>query len=405
MTVRRVLPAVALLLATLLPGLSACSGDEYVAPPPDRATEVVDAVTAASTLADLQPAVVDGDADAAAALGNDRSAADLLASIADNSRALGLTDVTFTYVTETGRTRAGAGWDALVAVTWRVRGFDDASARIELPVSFADGGRRIAAVGGSGARLPLWLAGPLTVRRTAEVVVLASGGDRDLGAYVRAGRRAVTQVEAALGGSRRLVLEVPADSDGLHRALDADSGTYSSIAAITAPVDGTQVAGSPVHVFLNPPVYDKLDPTASQVVMTHEAVHAVTGAALAQAAPLWLVEGFADHVALRRVSLPESRTAAQIIARVRKNGLPAALPTAADFSTGTTHLGAIYEAAWLVCRTLADRSGEDALIRLYDAVLAGEKTGPALRREFGWSEADLVAAWRHRLAGLAGIPG
>ena len=398
MALRRAAPAVLLALAITLTG---CSGDDYVAPAPETATAGADATAASTTLATLEDAVAAGDVQAAAALASDSTAEDLLSAVATNASGIGLTHVTFGYVTETGRTAGEDAWDALVSVTWQVRGFDEAPARVELPVSFADGGRRITAIGGQGARLPLWLAGPVAVRRTADVVVLAAAGDRHIERYTRQGQRAVDHVESTLGGTHRLVVEVPADAAALHRVLDADDDAYASIAAITAPVDGTQAPRSPVHVFLNPGVFDKLDHTAAQVVMTHEAVHATTGASLVQDAPLWLVEGFADYVALRRISLPPSRTSAQIIAQVKKSGLPSALPAASDFNTAATHLGAAYEAAWLVCRTLADKGGERALITFYDDVLAGTEVAPALRRGFGWSEADLLAAWRTRLADLA----
>jgi hypothetical protein len=195
---------------------------------------------------------------------------------------------------------------------------------------------------------------------------------------------------------------VPADGEALHRALDADQGAYGSIAAITATVDGGQAPGTPVHVFLNPPVADDLDALSAQVVMTHEAVHALTGAALDRQAPLWLVEGFADHVALRDVDLPTSRTAGQVIAQVRRNGPPETLPADADFAPSAAHLGAAYEAAWQVCETLLDARGEETLVAFYRAVLGGQPVDEALSQFYGWSEADLRRAWQDRLAALAG---
>lgn len=402
MTHRVVAPVLAgvLLVAALLAG--GCSGDEYVAPPPTQRGEVADPAAAAATVATLQDDI--DDPAAAAELGADDAAAELLAAIARNVAALRLTDVTLAYVTETGTTAGDDAWDGLVAVTWRIDGFDRASARAEVPVSFADGGRTIAAVGADATQLPLWLTGPVVVRRVPGAIVVAAGAASDIGTYARRARRAVAATGPLLGRGDGLVVEVPADGDQLHRALGADRGTYDAIAAVTAPVDGSTAPRSPVHVFVNRSVYDGLDPVAAQVVMTHEAVHAVTGAALVQDAPLWLVEGFADFVALRDVTLPVSRTAAQVIRQVRKDGVPDALPADSDFDPGASHLGTLYEAAWQVAVTLAERGGADELVAFYRDVLDGTALDVALREHFGWTEARLTAAWRSRLAALAGVP-
>ena len=394
---------VALLLSAGLV-TSGCSGEDYVAPPAPTTREVASPATAAETLAEFEAAVRDRDRARAVELGADPEAADLLGAIVANAGALELTDVTFGYLTETGRTSGEDGWDGQVAVTWRLAGIDTASARVELPVSFVDRGRRIAGIGGASSRsgrLPLWLSGPVDVRRSGEVVVAVAGDPTGAGRYLADARRAVAQVRSLLPGGGGLVVEVPADAEALRRTLDTTPGQYDAIAAVTAPVDGSQAPGSPVHVFLNRAVYDRLDEVAARVVMTHEAVHALTGAVAARQAPLWLVEGFADYVALRDVDLPVERTAGQIAAQVRKEGLPDALPAPTDFDPSASHLGAVYEAAWLVCVTLADHGGEQALVALYRAVRDGEDLSTALSRLFGWTEAQLTAAWRDRLAALA----
>lgn len=400
---RRAVPTILLLAAALLAG--GCSADDYVAPaPPQQRSEAASPAVAGDTVAALQAAVRAGDATAAGELGSDGDATERLSALAVNATALDLTDITFRYVTETGHTEGEGAWDGVVAVTWRHEDFDESSARVELPFSFADGGERIAAIGGQGHPLPVWLSGPVTVRRTAATVVFGPVPAVKLARYARWARAAAADVRGVLSRPARLVVEVPADAEALHAALGVAKGEYDAIAAVTAPVDGSSAPGSPVHVFVNPAVYGDLDPVAAQVVMTHEAVHAVTGAALARRDPLWLVEGFADYIALRDVDLPLSRTAGQIIAQVQQDGLPEALPSATEFDTGSSHLGAVYEAAWLVCVTLADRGGRDALVDFYDAVLGGARLGSELRTRFGWTEADLTDAWRTRLARVAGVP-
>ncbi|GAA4806367.1 hypothetical protein GCM10025786_07220 [Nocardioides caeni] len=362
--------------------------------------EIVDAGQAATSLATLQRAAVDGDLGAAEELGADTEAAALLGDIVANAVDLGLSDVTFTYVTETGETSGDDGWTALVAVTWRIDGFDEASARTELPVHFADGGRSIEALGDDSARLPVWLSDRVGSRRSPDALVFGVASDKELAIYDRQIRRAITEIRGVIGGDERVVVEVPADTGSLDRALDVASGTYASIAAVTAPVDGSRTEQSPVHVFVNPAVYDAMDPVAAQVVATHEVVHAVTGAVLAQTAPLWLVEGFADYVALRDLDLPISRTAGQLIDAVEADGVPDSLPADSEFDPASGHLGVVYEAAWQVVVTLAEQGGETAVVEFYRAVLGGADVATELVDRFGWTEADLTAGWQLRVAGL-----
>jgi hypothetical protein len=212
----------------------------------------------------------------------------------------------------------------------------------------------------------------------------------------------VSDVRAVLPQWRSgLVVEVPRSSEELEAALAASPGEYSGIAAVTAASDGSAVADSPIHVFVNPAVFGRLGGTGAQVVMSHEAVHVATKAPNSSL-PQWLLEGFADYVALRDVPLPFSTTAAQVIKQVRRDGAPRALPGPAEFGSTDTHLGAAYEAAWLACVVLADRGGEQALVGLYAAADEGADLDAALRARFGWSERDLVDAWRQRLTELAG---
>ena len=315
------------------------------------------------------------------------------------------------YVDESGGVDADGRWAAAVDATWRIRG--DAGrvpARAELSVDFVSAGADRVAIGGFGqpdaGRVPGWLAGPVVVERGPRVLVVASGegsiGSSGAERYLRLASTAVEVVGRVLPGWRgRLVVEVPASSAALDRALDAEPGHSRGIAAVTAPVDGSTDTDSPVHVFVNPEVFERLRPTGAQVVLSHEAVHVATDAARSAVAP-WLLEGFADYVALRDVDLPLRTTAGQIIRQVRRGGVPAALPGPAEFATGATHLGATYESAWLACVLLAERGGEDALVGLYDDVAGGSPLAAALRQRFGITEAGLTRRWQQRLADLAG---
>lgn len=241
----------------------------------------------------------------------------------------------------------------------------------------------------------------LQVRRSADTLVLVEGSAREARDVARRAEAAVPVVRRVLPTWQRgLVVEVPASVDALDRTLDADPGTYDQIAAVTTSADGQLTPQSPVHVFVNPDVYDGLRPTGAQVVMSHEATHVATGAFLSTM-PLWILEGFADYVALRDVDLPVARSASQIIAEVRKDGAPRSLPSADDFGTRTPGLGATYESAWLANRLLAQDGGQAALVRFYRDVDGGVPVGRALQTDFGLGVPAFTQQWRGLLQDLA----
>ena len=115
----------------------------------------------------------------------------------------------------------------------------------------------------------------------------------------------------------------------------------------------------------------------------------------------WLLEGFADYVALRDAGLPDRTTLGRAISSARREGVPRVLPTAADLGTRAEGLQASYEEAWLACRVIAERLGERRLLDVYAAATRGEPLDAALRRA-GLPVQDLTRAWRGRLRRLAG---
>lgn len=376
----------------------------YVAPTPAAPSEHVAPGLAAEVLLDLQRAVRSRDTAAAEALApeDDQTARDVLAGIVDNARDARVTDFSVRYVDETGAVAQDGSWSAAVDTTWAFRGFDRVPAMTEVRFTFVREGDevRLVGVGGGDRRSPVWLTGPAEVRRTARTLVIAAEG-QNVAPYAREAREAVPDVLAVLPHWRGgLVVEVPRSVTGLHQALAADPGAYDAIAAVTTSVDGTLTPESPVHVFVNPRVFSSLTPRGAQVVMSHEATHVATGAATSSM-PLWLLEGFADYVALRDVPLPIGTTAGQIIRQVRRDGPPSHLPGPEEFDTSATHLGASYEAAWLACRLLAQRGGEARLVRFYDQVDGGASVDAALADQFGIDQRELTVQWRRYLAGLA----
>lgn len=394
-----------LLVAALLTWV-VLDDDTYVAPPPPEPGREASPALAASALHRLERAVValdparvedlapDGDEDARA----------LLDALVDNARDARVGEFSLRYVDETGPVRPDGTWTAAVEATWAFRGFDDAPARSEVSFTFVqEGGEvRVAGIGGGDRRSPVWMTGPADIRRTPRTLVVVADGAADVAGIARVVRRAVPTVQAVLPRWRDgLVVEVPRSAEALHQALDGDPGSYDAIAAVTTTVDGSLAPEAPVHVFVNPRVFGGLRPEGAQVVMSHEAVHVATDAATSSM-PLWLLEGFADYVALREVPLPIGTTAGQIIRQVRRQGPPAHLPGPEEFDTAATHLGASYEAAWLACRLLVEIGGQARLVRFYEKVDDGVGVDAALGAEFGIDQRGLTDRWRAYLVEIAG---
>jgi hypothetical protein len=194
------------------------------------------------------------------------------------------------------------------------------------------------------------------------------------------------------------VVEVPASAADLEETLGATPGTYAGIAAVTTTA-GSSTPDAPVHVFVNPDVTAGLRRAGAQVVMSHELVHVATDAARTPMEP-WLLEGFADYVALRDTRLPDRTTLGRAIGAVRRDGVPRSLPSAADFDTLAADLQARYEEAWLACRIIAERLGEQGLVSVYDEAAAGEPVDRVLRRA-GLASRALTRVWREQLRALA----
>ena len=401
---RSVVAATALLLVLVAAVTFLVTRDDgYVASPDGTDRPDAEPAEAARALRTLEDAVAARDPDSAATLAGDSAGADLLRTAVANAGSLEVVDFTLRYVDETSSVAADGAWTAAVDVTWRFAGFDREPVREEVLVGF-DGtgpGASLTGFGGGDRRTPLWLTSALEVRRDADTLVLVAGSVAEADSIARQAAAAVPAVRAVLpdwpGG---LVVEVPASAGDLDAMLAAEPGTYANIAAVSTSVDGTLTPTSPTHVFVNPDLYRDLGPAGEQVVMTHEATHIATQAPVTGGMPLWLLEGFADYVALRDTELPLSRTAGQIIAQVRSEGVPDALPGPAEFDATATHLGAAYEAAWVACLVVLDLAGEDALVRLYDDVRDGRGLGAALRSDVGVDEAELTRRWQDRLQEL-----
>ena len=166
----------------------------------------------------------------------------------------------------------------------------------------------------------------------------------------------------------RLVVEVPGGRGDLSRVLGSGPDAYDESRRSPPPLTGPAGPGSAAHVFVNPEVFDPLGPRGSQIVMSHEATHVATGAATSSM-PSWLLEGFADYVALDHVDLPlVGDREPDPRRRCARTGAPSHLPGRDGVrDPQNRRVGASYESAWLACRLIARRYGERRLVAFYRA--------------------------------------
>lgn len=419
------LVAVAVLLsvvagAVLIARVGGGDEDSVSAPPAqDDAGSAVDAESsraarASTALAALERAVAREDRAAFGRVFDDAGSASRQASrlFATLSR-LPLRSFSLRYISEhladlsvAERRRIGENaWLAEVDVRWALRGYDRREVQAEVDVIFADDGdrARIVRIGPEdGGRAPEWLLGPVRVSEHGDVLLLASPSQP------RLGRDIERQISGLDDDVRRvlqswrgpLVVVVPGSAAQMERFLGARPGQYNAIAAVTTVAGTDSDRASPVRIVVNPPVFAGLGPKAGRVVLAHEATHVATGATTGSDLPLWLVEGFADYVALVAEPVPVEVAAAQAIDRVRRNGPPDRLPGRREFATSAHGLGASYEAAWLACRLIAERHGERGLVRFYRSA---ETLGvaAAFRSVLDTGPRAFTREWRSYLRGLA----
>lgn len=297
--------------------------------------------------------------------------------------------------------RADGSTLAVVSVSWRagrdsaVTGASVRDALVEFRLDpQRDGTFAIRSASAQDEPLPLWLAGRIAVEREPGIRVISVDGgvpDIDVLAMARVARDHVRDVVPGVESDLTIV-------SPRTRALAADlvgrpERGIGPIAAVTTTVDGgTRTARV---IALNPAHFADMDARAAQVVVSHEAAHLLTGA-LGSDGEVWVIEGFADFVALHDDDAPLSLSAGQVLRQVKEDGAPEALPSSNDFGQGE-HLGAVYESAWMVFRMLGERHSDEVILAFYRDVLSRTDVRSAVRRAFDVSVAELTEQWRDYL--------
>ena len=253
----------------------------------------------------------------------------------------------------------------------------------------------------TGERTPVWLLGRLDVRRTPRTLVVATDAARAV-RLERLLHNAVDDVQDVVPDWHGdLVGFAPGTREQFDALVDAAPHAYEGIAAVTTTVDGSRDPNAPVAIVLNPEVFSGLGPIGAQVVISHEATHAATGATTVTM-PLWVAEGFADYVGVGAVDVPVRVSAGAAIRDLRKFGVPDRLPSNAAFQA-RDGVEATYEECWLAFRLMAARFGQSRVVDFYeDVVRRPAAVEDALQPNLGISTEQLTRDWRASLRRLAG---
>lgn len=294
----------------------------------------------------------------------------------------------------------GAGARVLQArLGWRLPGERaDATSTVWLTLVPGPSGARLAGTDDGAAldtpAVPLWwLTRVARVTRGDVTVVVGPGQSARRWAALasRAASDAATHLPPPL--RRRwdghLVVEVPGTGADLAHVLGAAPSAYATTAAVTRPEGPT--TGAAVRVVVNPAVAGDSDAELG-TTLVHETVHVATRSA-GSAAPLWAVEGLAEHVALE--AHPDQRP--DEVAELRGEAVPGRLPTDAAFTAGGQDVTAAYAQAWLACRAVAEHRGGTDLGRFYLALDRGASVQVAARSTLHVDDAVVVRWWRAAL--------
>lgn len=251
----------------------------------------------------------------------------------------------------------------------------------------------------------LWDFGPVvTLRGESSMVLTHPDNVARLDGFTDAVDQAIGSVTAVWGQdwTQRVAVLVPdtqeemADVVGTSLVLD-----QLAALAVSDSIDLHAGTARGQRIVINPNNLDALQPLSRQIVLTHEITHIASRATTSPATPIWLVEGFADYVGFLDSGVSVRRAAPELAGEVQAGQVPADLPRDTDYVGSNPRLSQTYEMSWLACRLVAERIGQDGLLRFYRAVAGAEDPAealePALVAELGLTGAEFVSTWQEYL--------
>ena len=314
-------------------------------------------------------------------------------------------DVDARYVDQVGTVAADGSWTGVVELDLAARRLRrSAGAQPTSWCAFApDGdGLGIAGFGAPtrrGTSSPLGCAVELSrAPRPDGVLVMVDGPQAEADAVAATGgaghrRRAPrpARLERAASSSR-----CPPAPPHLDETLGADPGTYAGIAAVTATVGEPADAGASGPRVRQPRGHRRAAPRGR------------AGGDEPRAGPRRHRRGAQAGRAVAARGLRRLRRAARHAAAGprhpgtgdrggARDGVPDALPAAADFDTRARDLQARYEEAWLACRIVAERLGERGLLSGLPTARRRRARWTAVAASARAARRRLTEPWRDRL--------
>ncbi len=251
-----------------------------------------------------------------------------------------------------------------------------------------------------------WDFGPCQVTTTRHGIVLSHPRNdqmverlaRELDPAVRA----VGDIWTA-SWSKRVVLMLP-DSASEMKALVGPGFPVDSVVAVAVAdrVDNASRTVAGQRVVLNPTGVRALSIPSLRVVLRHEITHLAARPDTVDGSPIWLLEGFADYVGYRDSGLSLAEGAPDLVKQFRDQGPPTALPEDRAFRSSGSELDLAYQQSWSLARFVAERFGEDTLVKLYRTLAtvgpaSARQTDDLLREVVGMDRKRLVGDWRNYL--------
>jgi hypothetical protein len=314
---------------------------------------------------------------------------------------------------------ADDGWTARLRLSYRLRGYDreDVVYTEYLTFDRRSGVGWVASGDGAAHGLrddaQIWNGGSLIAVRGRNSLVL---GEADADAGRQSGTRTaelrdiarrldagVGVVSGVVGGhwAGKVVALAPATEQKAEDLVGnvRNLGDIAALATVTG--DGGRPGGGEDRIVITPAAFGRLNALGRHVVLTHELLHVAMGGARDSRTPMWLIEGLADYAGYKDAGVSTRAAAHELAGLVRAGDPPVSPPGRADFAGSGDRLSAAYEEAWLACRMIAERYGEDKLVRLYRTAEAepGDSGDPriedrALRTVLGIGSAEFGARWR-----------
>lgn len=319
-----------------------------------------------------------------------------------------------------------------IGLRYAVAGLDPVLTSVPATVLFvrrADGWRVASdeAAPGPGAtwRGP-WDHGPL---ETVEVgtaggvsLVLGHPDTRAFAAAIAAELPAAVEAVSALWGPRwprrALVVATSTREEFVDLVGPRHSGTDIAAVAVSGAIDPVGGTATGQRIVFGPTAADRLDRAGLRQILRHELTHVATRPHTADGAPLWILEGYADHVGYRPVehaagALPpvtgaDVRRIAPTLAAVPDGGGGLVVPPPDTDFADPARSRLAYEIAWSLAAFVADTAGEATLTTLYRQLAAapgsGRRVDEVLTAVLGADAGGVAEQWDRWLTSLLASP-